>query len=194
MTKLQTIKNHVSYGNSKLPKSTLIFNLGSATNCPSKKLGLCKVCKACYAMKAERQYPSVLPYRERQAELWKRTDAVDFAYSIVKINEKKRTKIKHVRFNEAGDFSSQADVDKMSAIARILKKYGIRCYVYTARKDLDFSKRNDNLIVNGSGFMVDNAFVAVKEHSDTSLKCIGDCKKCSLCSIPNGFVIEAKIH
>ena len=32
-----------AYGNSKLPKNTLIVNLSSAQNCPSKSHGLCKV-------------------------------------------------------------------------------------------------------------------------------------------------------
>ncbi len=31
-----------SYGNTKLPKHTLIVNLTSATNCPSEQLGFCK--------------------------------------------------------------------------------------------------------------------------------------------------------
>jgi hypothetical protein len=55
-------------GNRKIPKSTAIFNMSSALNCPSKKLGLCKAASQgakCYARKAEILYPQVLPYRER---------------------------------------------------------------------------------------------------------------------------------
>ena len=46
-----------SEGNLKIPSSTAIFNMGSATDCPSLKLGLCKAYfngkHICYAKKAE---------------------------------------------------------------------------------------------------------------------------------------------
>ena len=45
-----------SYGNTKLPKHTLIVNLTSATNCPSEQLGFCKCNDICYAKKCERIY------------------------------------------------------------------------------------------------------------------------------------------
>ena len=47
-----------TYGNSKLPKSTLIVNLSSAENCPSRKRGLCEIEDKCYARKCERIYPN----------------------------------------------------------------------------------------------------------------------------------------
>ncbi len=49
-----------SYGNSKLPKETLIVNITSAQNCPSDKLGLCNCSKVCYAKKCERIYKNYL--------------------------------------------------------------------------------------------------------------------------------------
>ena len=42
-----------SYGNKKLPESTMIVNLTSAQNCPAKQLGLCLVPDVCYAQKGE---------------------------------------------------------------------------------------------------------------------------------------------
>ena len=47
-----------SYGNTKIPRSTLIVNLTSAEHCPSRALGLCKVESVCYALKCERIYPN----------------------------------------------------------------------------------------------------------------------------------------
>jgi len=61
-------------GNKKLGKDTLIFNMTSATNCPSKRLGLCQLkgrCESkCYALRAEKRFPAVLEYREEQAGDW----------------------------------------------------------------------------------------------------------------------------
>ena len=61
---------YYTIGNKKIGNDTLIFNMGSATDCPSKKLGLCRHCDKCYALKAERQYPQVRPFRDRQADYW----------------------------------------------------------------------------------------------------------------------------
>ena len=65
------LNRHISIGNKKLPKTTAIFNMGAATDCPSLELGLCQAFVGeklvCYAMKAESGlYPDVLPYRRRQ--------------------------------------------------------------------------------------------------------------------------------
>ena len=74
--KTETIKNLIQFGNTKLPKSTMIFNMGTAAKCPSKELGLCSVAGCCYAGKAETQYPKHVPaYRERQATYWLANDA-----------------------------------------------------------------------------------------------------------------------
>lgn len=49
-----------SYGNTKLPKETLVVNITSATTCPSEKLRLCRCSKVCYAKKCERIYKAYL--------------------------------------------------------------------------------------------------------------------------------------
>ena len=49
----------LSNGNSKIGNDTMILNMGSAMNCPSKKLGLCKLGSKCYALKAEKLYKPV---------------------------------------------------------------------------------------------------------------------------------------
>ena len=188
----------VSNGNHKIGKNTLIINMTSATDCPSKKLGLCQLgsdCAKCYALKAERQYPAVLPYRRAQERIWDLLSAWQIADQIVQIAQRKRKHhIKHLRFSEAGDFRSQADVDKMSDVAENLKPFGIRVYGYTARRDLDFSKVSDNLTVNGSAFMVHNKFTAVKGIDSAKPVCAGNCRSCNLCKVPRGIEIQVEYH
>lgn len=182
-------------GNRKLPKNIMIINLGPAANCPSRLLGLCKLAKQCYAMKAERLYKNSLPYRTRQAQYWLNNTADDIALDIVnQLKRKFKQAITEVRFNESGDFYGQACVEKMSRIADVLKYYGVKAYTYTARFDLDFSNISKNLTVNGSGFMISNQFNAVKEYSVQAKICAGSCKACNLCKTAKGRVIEVLIH
>ena len=70
-------------GNHKLPASTYILNMGSATDCPSRKRGLCQAGKACYALKAEIQYPNCLPARRKDTAIWKATSAVSIAAQLL---------------------------------------------------------------------------------------------------------------
>lgn len=189
------MKNLIKFGNHKLPNTTAIFNLGSAVNCPSRKLGLCKHHKICYALKAERQYPAVLPYRLRQAEYWLNITAEQFTTDFLDAIKNKKIKITALRINEAGDFYSQECVDKLIKISDILNREGIKVYCYTARRDLDFSNPN-TLHVMGSGFKVSGTFnviKSIKEHDPKNKLCCGDCKICDLCQHYTG-TIEVVAH
>lgn len=176
-----------SFGNKKLPKSTAIFNLCAASNCPSEKLGLCQLPNAgkCYAKKAERIYKAVLPYRKRQEIFWQTCSVQDFMKAFSQAVGKK--KVKHLRFGESGDFRTQADVDKAQEIAELLWEHKkVRVYCFTARSDLDFSKCT-HLTVNGSGFMVHNSFTVHPRNTPLDALpgvhvCGGDCKVCSRCA------------
>lgn len=178
-------------GNIKLPNSTAIFNMGSATDCPSWKLGLCQACKNgkrfCYALKAETEMRKfVLPFRRRQEKLWKKITAEEFALSFLIINSLKVVKYKALRLNESGDFWGQECVDKAGKIARILKPYGVRVYCYTARSDLDYS-HVEVLKVTGSGWTneyVRGEFRLIynkKERPRGYGICIMNCKVCDRC-------------
>lgn len=208
----------VKYGNMKIGNDTIIFNMTSATDCISAKLGLCQLCpvsspntpttvernesrvkslKKCYAHKAEVQYPNVLPYRRRQAKQWAYNSVQSIANDLVKQIKAKRVKIKYFRFNESGDFRHYRDIVKLSAIADILwAECKVSTYGYTARKDLDFTGHSKHLTINGSGFMLNNEFKVVDKFSDKkdSLKCISDCSKCCLCKITLGKTIEVISH
>lgn len=190
--------NVFSYGNRKLPRSTAIFNITSSTDCPSAKLGLCSICNICYAKKAERLYPAVLPYRRRQTQFWDNSTVEEFCGRL------EDTKL--LRISESGDFRNQLDVSKISKIADNLKKRGTGVYVYTARRDLNFSRVSANLTITGSEFMVHNAFMSVpKYHLDAEVQrakaegkrvwiCQANCRKCNVCSRRLNLWIFATRH
>jgi hypothetical protein len=190
------LQSLIQAGNKKLPRSTAIFNMSSTYECSSLKLGYCQaVIKengknklVCYARKAEKMYPQVLPYRRRQEKFWKETSAIEWATQFLFINALKRKPFEKIRFNEAGDFHDQSCVDKVEEIAKILAKYGVRVYCYTARKDLDYSNVK-HFVINASGFEhkdLSNDFRMVKSESevpDGYQICGQDCNVCSRCSV-----------
>jgi hypothetical protein len=180
----------LSAGNKKLPKDMAIFNMGSAMRCPSEKLGLCQAVVdgkvICYALKAERLYPGVKPYRDRQEKFWKKVDAAEFASQFLVLNALKQKPFTSLRINESGDFWGQECVEKAEVIASILTSYGISVFVYTARKDLDYSNVK-HLVINGSGFKkpgISNVFqfVETAEAAPEGFSvCPGNCRICTRC-------------
>lgn len=157
---MKNMNKLVQCGNMKLPKTTMIFNMCSATACPAAKLGFCKVRKKCYALKAERVYPQVLPYRTRQEKYWNGTDVSVIIDDFSGYIRSKRIKITHFRFNESGDINSIADVEKLLKIAQSLyKQFKIITYGYTARYDImsEYLKNHTlpkYLIIKTSGYEI----------------------------------------
>lgn len=203
-TKKPLPKNLVySKGNSKLGKDTMIFNMGAAIDCPSRKLGMCQVCLGkgvCYALKAEVQYQgdksSAIRKRRTQGQQWKKFSVENLAGQMASAIEKYG--IKYVRINESGDLADQSDVEKISQLADLLKGKAV-VYMYTARKDLNFKKVSKNLVINGSGFKVHNDFHFVPKADFDKIPgdakvCGGDCPNCTLCKTRGGETIYAKQH
>jgi len=193
-----------SFGNSKLPPRTAIFNMTSATLCPSRAQGLCQLTdpSTCYALKAERLYPEALPYRKRQTRYYTHVTADKFVKDLMsaigdrgRINTSKR--VTELRFNEAGDFKNQEDVDKAESIARaLIRDHNFSSvYCYTARKDLDFSGCK-HLTISGSGFMVHNEFTVADGQSapEDAFWCPGNCNLCHACKHKNGITVYNKLH
>lgn len=187
-------------GNKKVPKSTAIFNMTTAHNCPSMKLGLCKAAEQgakCYAKKAEYLYPMVLPYRKRQEKFWKKVSAKEFANQFMAINAVKHKKFNALRLNESGDFNSQECVDKAENIARILEKNGIITYLYTSRSDLDYRKVKA-LRISGSNFKlpgITNVFKIIKHKENLPNgwgMCAMNCRICHKCFGFNQLVCVIK--
>ena len=158
----------LSNGNTKLGPDTLVINMTSATDCPSRRLGLCQLSNPadCYALKAERLYKECLPYRRRQADYYQNTTINrvigDINAIIDQANRSKHVKavggIRYIRFSESGDFTNQNKIRKLDLIALAIKYHHpeVQFYGYSARSDLDFS-RSPHLIVRGSGHDNGNA-------------------------------------
>ena len=185
-------------GNQKLPSTTAIYNMSSAHDCPSFKLGFCQAIlktgkkagmHVCYAKHSETAMrPFVQPYREAQGKYWLEMTAEEFAWQFLMINSVKGKPYTALRFNEAGDFHSQECLNKAEKIARILGRFGIKVYCYTARQDLDFSKVR-NLIISGSGFQkegIPNVFKMIEKGMEKPKGygiCKGDCRVCNRCMV-----------
>ncbi len=203
------LKPVVTFGNLKLPKTTMIMNITSATDCVSRKLGMCQLDKCgigsskCYALKAEKFRPSTLQHRRKQQEWWDQPPWV-IVESFKQFRSKMRRKVTAVRVGESGDLRHELDLGKVWDLAAT--NPDLTWYLYTAREDL--IKRSDllpreNLVINGSGWMADNAFVAVPKGSPRPVHkegvkkiawCAGDCRKCSLCLKKGGVTIYAREH
>jgi hypothetical protein len=185
----EAMKNLIKFGNIKLPKTTMIFNLGPAATCPAKKLGLCAIANDCYALKPEtnsRTKKVVCSYRERQKEYWLKTPAPQIIAELDEILSKKRIKTTLFRYNEAGDFFNQGCVQKLSIISRwLMAKYNIITYGYSARSDLSF--KNAHFLCKGSGHNKGNngMTIVIGKNDKTPrgfFRCPGDCHKCSACT------------
>lgn len=204
------MKNHIIFeavlGNRKIPTTTMIFNMGSATTCPSDKLGLCPMGGmngdgSCYALKAECGiYPATLPYRHRQEDMWLNSSAENIAHAINN-TIKKRPYIDAIRVNESGDFHSMDCVKKLSRVASLVN---VPVYSYTHRLDLfteaTTKKLHKNLTMNFSEEMSFNHSHNEFRVEDTvdgatdSVPCAMDCKMCSLCVTRTQRVITVPKH
>lgn len=112
-----------SVGNLKVGPDTIIMNITSATDCPSRRRGLCQVPSgACYALRDERRYKKKdlegrttgpLRYRRMQTKVWDALSAEEIAEQIKDVVKRRRKiPIKFLRMQEAGDFRDARDVDK----------------------------------------------------------------------------------
>jgi hypothetical protein len=202
----------VTCGNRKLGTDTIIINMGSATECPSKKLGLCQIPDGkCYAMHPEKMYRGCLPYRTRQAAYWLNTDADSICADFAQLFNQHKSllkKVVYLRYNESGDFYSQECVDKLSIVANFLKtKYGITTYGYSARRDLDFTAAT--FLVKGSSHNAGNTGKVISRKlpkvTGTKVKtyheqgkryyvCPGSCVACKLCKVTKVVNVVIPLH
>ena len=148
-------------GNKKLRNTDkvrfLIWNLPAVQTCPFRT-AMCE--SACYARKAERCYPSVLPSRERN---YNESLSADFVENMIftiesELNTKKYNgKLAIFRIHESGDFYSLEYARKWVAIARHFESDPrIRFLVYTksllyfVQLGCNFSDFPSNLVIRSS--------------------------------------------
>lgn len=198
------MKNFITFGNHKLGDDTAIFNMGPALTCPAKELKMCQLiatCK-CYAEKAEILYGErVIQHRKNQGNFWKSTDKHDILQNIFRRINARKKETRYLRFNESGDFSIQADIEKLSYIAEALKTINIVTYGYTARYDLDY--RDIKFLVKGSGWNREeiNGTTTVIGKNDSIpegfILCPGkkqSCATCNLCKVDTKLNIAFRKH
>lgn len=179
----------ISKGNKKVKAN--IFNLPTIITC-GKNL---KCHKFCYARKAERLYPQVLPCRMNNLK-----ESKDKLFITNMINELSNRKNKIVRIHESGEFYSKDYIQKWFTVCNKLPKH--KFYAYTKRADL-FTKEilknkpnnltliysYDGLQSTNSKFKIPNGFdkaSVVHETKnncpanvkDSKVVCMVDCKKC----------------
>jgi hypothetical protein len=112
-----------------------IYNMGSATECPTCAKGMCDVSlKKCYAARVENRFPKIKEARERQGTNWKLSSTEHFIHALKYLNTKHGIDL--FRFNEASDFETQRDVDKMNEIASNVPQ---TVFGYTGNYMLDYS-------------------------------------------------------
>lgn len=155
------------------------WSIPAISTCP----GCTKSCaKECYARKAERQYPSVLPRRKANLEATKRGD---FVHSVNAWLAKRSPDF--FRIHESGDFYDQPYLDKWLAICRA--NPGTKFLAFTKSFHLDFSMVPQNLTVVWSIWPdTDMSKVpsgprayAVSPGSDRDIHCPGRCDGCMVC-------------
>lgn len=173
-----------SKGNRKLPKSTLIWNLPTGLTC----IGKTKECiKYCYAKKAEKMYPQVLPFRLRNFKISK---LKDFSEIIISMLGSLKDNWNTIRIHESGDFYNQEYLNKWIEIAKAIQPKIV--YAYTKSLDLDFSNKPYNFIVIVSDDNPKSDTLKRYKKEFNGIACVGiknflyyqcpmDCKKCSYC-------------
>lgn len=187
-------KLHYSIGNAKLPKTTLIFNLGTWFNCPGRKKGFCEICEKCYDKSPEVRFKDRLKDRIEQEIYFRAVPAEIIGNQLAKIIKDYNTpnriyKIDRIRFSEVGELRNQYDLEKIITISSIVETLtGVKSYTYTHNKNLNFNIKRPSLTINGSNFMVDNEYRVVEDREEeyknlydiaNKLDCICDCVKCN---------------
>lgn len=138
---------YLGKGNKKLSKKTVIWSIPAIKTCPH-----CTQCAStCYARKAERLYPQVLPCREQNLiDSKKATFTIDMTVylSQIIVNAKKY-KPDTVRIHESGDFYSREYAWKWIKIARNFPE--LQFYSYTKAPEnipWDNLPKNMNIILS----------------------------------------------
>ena len=178
--------------NAKVPYP--VYNIGSAKDCPSLESGECLVGEGdCYAWHDENMYKTPLYYRRRQEIFWRNNTTEEMAQLLLD----HIGKVKALRFNESGDFRTLSDVVKMDKVAMYLGYYGVKCYVFTARRNLGieqphyaWSRKHITIIgsriagLDGQFNMSHDAKADVRQARALGFRaivCPNDCSKCSVC-------------
>jgi len=193
---------YISKGNRRMNIPT--FSLPAVVSC-NNTTALCRL--NCYARKAEKCYPNVLPSRERN---YRESETNNFITQVKEWLDKHKPN--YFRIHESGDFYNQEYLEKWF---KIIKDYpDIKFLVYTQMYNLDYSKKPDNLVVYWTvwsdsssvpkkglfAYVVDNGSskLPTNKYATSSYVCqkgktIDKCDNCLHCFNGKGNVIF-KVH
>ena len=182
----------VKKGNKKpIPKFVWIASMESGTDCSSRNNGHCDIGENCYVLKYEQNklFYKVVERRRKDEE------CIDYlvanhlsrelsSWLVARSKASKSYPLRYMRWNESGDCKTLEHFLFVEEVALDLyDELGAISVIYTHRKDLweqfkKIRKSKHCLIVNGSGFMADNNFKAVKEFSGENDECSSNCVQC----------------
>jgi hypothetical protein len=190
------MKMVISKGNRKMNKGFLIWNLPAIKTCPGST-AICR--KECYARKAERQYPDVLPSRNRNLTASKTARfSDDMVAHIGKLITGYKSFKGFFRIHESGDFYSQVYLNSWKFIAASFP--AVKFLAFTKSFNLDFSDCPKNLQIvfsvmpdscippKGKPIAYAGPVVAMKK----AIECPGLCDTCGLCW--NLSTLKTNVH
>jgi len=225
-------------GNSKVGTDTVIVNMSSATECMSRILGVCPLGDDCYALADEKRFDDIRVANDLHGVQWDCATPEEMAFALMSV-QKNDSSIKYVRLNEAGEIRNLPtmkgllkrvkpedqeklkgvdDILKLKQLGAILLDQGsdLLLYTYTHRRDISDQMKDlgTNIVIQGSGFMVDNAFMplsfkgfmAVEDEIESGAptvmgysrdkvkQCFGSCRECMWCKVNDSSFIYLPIH
>jgi len=119
----------LSVGNHKLSKRIASWSLPASQDVCGRE------CQGCYAIKAQRVYPNVLPSRLMKFELSKSPHAFR-----IKVNQAvRKLRPTYVRIHDSGEFYSQEYINNWADVIKV--NTDVTFYAYTKRlRDFDFTR------------------------------------------------------
>lgn len=209
----------LSLGNKKLvgddANAFLIFNLPAVTTCPNRT-PMCE--KSCYAMKAQRLYPSVKKSREANLEDSKQLEFASQMIDTIKYYLAKKAvkgKVVYFRIHESGDFYSREYLASWIKICKEFPEVHFTAYTKSVRiverfieeipsnlvirfSVWDDTKPAQLAIANHLQLPIYTAFIPhlleKKVVEENYTKCDCDCSKCKMCYSPDIHKLAVAIH
>lgn len=211
------LKDLIKNRNRKIADTYLIFNFGSATECPNGETDNCQVdFEDCYARQSELLYKEAIQYRRKQGFVRDCLDADTFGKAVSRAISRKRKPVEGMRLSQAGDFGSDGDILWANRVTEILKEdHDMDVYTYSASDYLNWELR-EGFTLNASNPWFegeeDRRFMAFMEPEDIPedvVLCPNDrdkrvlgksseeaikCGECRLCIDPEGPDVGILMH
>lgn len=166
--RLQYLKTIFTFGNHKLSRRIIIFSINNYKKCASRCKSLCSDSDICYGKQGIYNFSRAIEKQKRSEEYWNRNEASQIVSDILSLNAHRaqNNKLKFFRFNEISDFRNKYDIEELDKIAYELKKSNIVTYTYTHRCDLMSYFKDNEFIIHGSSFSINNRYTRIHRVSN----------------------------